>query len=517
MAEDTVLVTLCDAAYWPKAEQTILDIRLTGGWTGALVLIAVDFVPPPDFCRDHSVEIARFPRIPTAALIAAYRARPLSIPTHDNRQFDKVTQWEKFHVFDLWFSRWARVIYFDAGLRLLDSITPFLDLDWRGKFLALNDTGGNPNKTFGAQLELNNNTEAIVALLQKFGPDILERPYFLNCMWIYDTDAVFELTSKEEMIATMDAYPIWRTNEMGVMNVLLHFKYKLWSAFPWKAPDGRYLFDWSEANHPGTIWRDYYALKYPSTGPPAAAAALRKTYRVGLAIPCYKRHIPQLISLLDSLEQQTLKPDAVVVSCSSTPAEDFPILKRYSFPLQVMVHAARKSAAQNRNLAIKALTQKAMSVMPDLDYISFFDADDVMHPDRLRAIIDTCKAQKTDIILHNFVEPTTEKNTYAIHDLYPNSNWTVKRGLLARGPTGCAILKGDAGAKIHHSQVTVARAVLDRVKFREDVECERREDALFCGDVLALPGIRTAYIAEPLSIYFMEGAWYSDVPNLSTS
>jgi glycosyltransferase involved in cell wall biosynthesis len=101
--------------------------------------------------------------------------------------------------------------------------------------------------------------------------------------------------------------------------------------------------------------------------------------KIGVAIPCYKYHIPKLIRCLESIEAQTLKADQVVVSCSSSDKSDFPsdIEKRFSFPLVILTTPDRKNAAENRNIAISHLTT---------DLVSFFDADDIMHPQRLEFI-----------------------------------------------------------------------------------------------------------------------------------
>jgi hypothetical protein len=63
----------------------------------------------------------------------------------------------------------------------------------------------------------------------------------------------------------MNRYPVCKTNEMGIMNLLFHFKYNLWREFPEKATNGKYLFDWCESNREKekTTWRDYCFIKYP--------------------------------------------------------------------------------------------------------------------------------------------------------------------------------------------------------------------------------------------------------------
>jgi len=207
--------------------------------------------------------------------------------------------------------------------------------------------------------------------------------------------------------------------------------------------------------------------------------------RLGIAIPCFNKHISQLLTLLMTIEGQTRLPDAVSISCSSTKPIEFPELKGYSFPIQLSLFEGRKNTAENRNLAFKRFA--------DMDAVSFFDADDLMHPQRLE-FFELALNKGADIVLHNYT--TNDVNQF---ELYETANIIYDQ--LARAPSGCAILKIQGDAPIHHSQVTVRRAVLNRVQFNEERAYERREDSIFCGQVLSLPDIRNAYISEQLSYY----------------
>jgi hypothetical protein len=98
-----------------------------------------------------------------------------------------------------------------------------------------------------------------------FGDYILNEIYFLNCIWIYDT-SILKICNKKEMIDAMNNYTLCRTNEMGIMNLLLTFKYKLWKPFPFYVNSSKkILFDWCELNNPNTTWKDYCYIKYPVT------------------------------------------------------------------------------------------------------------------------------------------------------------------------------------------------------------------------------------------------------------
>ena len=213
--------------------------------------------------------------------------------------------------------------------------------------------------------------------------------------------------------------------------------------------------------------------------------------RIGVAIPCYKYHIPSLKRCLDSIERQTYKPDEVIVACSSSMPTDIPIYN-YSFPLRILTRPERRNAAENRNAAADDLTT---------DIVTFFDCDDEMHPQRIQILLDVFHERRPDICLHSFLEKEETTQPFTVI-----SKSTMIENRLRRAPTGCAVVEGNTSARIHHSQATVSKFVLGRIRFQEDIGHERREDAVFCGDVLAMPGVQSVYISDPLSKYYMEGA-----------
>ena len=463
--------------------QTIKDIRGVGQWAGDLVLITVGFTP--SISTQYSVRCVSFPSIPINKLKEHYQTNPLSIPTCDGREYKKCTQWEKLHAFDTFFSQWERVLFIDAGLRLFDSIDCFLSLEWRGKFLAPDDTWNDEKKRFNCQIETKNSPRIVDELIHRYG-DILNEKYFLNCIFIYDTSLLIP-TSKEEMIRIMDKFPLWRTNEMGVMNVFFTFHLRVWSPFPEKAKNGRYLFDWCEYNRheynrTPTQWYDYCALKYPVTLPK------RKT--MGVAIPCYNKHIPKLIDLLESIDAQTIKPDVVSISCSST--DEFPPLRKYGFSLLVSSCKERKNAGQNRNIAARRL---------DTDLISFFDADDHMHPQRIEGLM-VAFSEPCDIALHSFFEKKDVLTPYPrIHE------FSILRDELKQCPSGCIVLNSrvhhivNSPAHIHHAQVTVRREIFEQIEYSGEKENDLKDDCVFCYRVFSIPGIKSAYLAHPMSKY----------------
>lgn len=256
----TVFVTLCDQGYYPKARRTIEELRTRGQWNGDVVLIAVDFKPEP-VANSLVWEVTH---VDTSNLVKQLKEHPLR-RQDDNRHLGKLYQWDKFYVFHECFRRWERVVFLDAGLRVLDSVHPLLDLEWKDKFLAPDDSDPYDNgNRFHLQLDCGANPMIAYKLLDVFGESIFMERYFLNCMFVYDTQ-LLNRTTMQEMVDMMNAYPICMCNEMGIMNLIFAFKLRVWTAFPQRT-GSKYLFGWNESNyHEKPDWRSFHFIKYSST------------------------------------------------------------------------------------------------------------------------------------------------------------------------------------------------------------------------------------------------------------
>lgn len=256
----TVFVTLCDQSYFHKACRTIQELQTNGKWEEDILLIAVDFYPNPI----AGVTIWNVGHVDTTNLVKQLRQYPLK-PMDDNRHFAKLYQWDKLRLFSSHFKKWERVVFLDAGIRVLDSVYPLLDLEWRGKFLAPDDSDPYDNGLrFRNQLDLNANPDALNRLLKEYPKSILDERYFLNCMFLYDTSILNHVTW-ESMAEAMDKFPICMCNEMGIMNLFITFKLRVWEPFPQKVQN-KYLFGWSEKNYKeNPDWTCFHFLKYSFT------------------------------------------------------------------------------------------------------------------------------------------------------------------------------------------------------------------------------------------------------------
>lgn len=220
---------------------------------------------------------------------------------------------------------------------------------------------------------------------------------------------------------------------------------------------------------------------------------------IGLAICAYKGHIPHLKRLFASIEAQTRKPDMVVVSCSSTEPDEMPYLpESYSFPLFIYTHSGYKNCAQNRNYAVSMLTT---------DIISFMDADDIMHPQRMEIILDSFTKYDICIFMHNFkpFELIPFEDQEQSVSFSPLSTYHFVLNRLYRCPWGSTQVRHEVPGKpgdIQNGHVSVLRSIFKEISFRETAEYHRRDDTIFATDVITKYPNQTCYCSEQLSAYY---------------
>ena len=130
----TVFALITDKKYFEKAKTTIRDLRLKGNWQGPIVLATIDFDLNKNFIDYYGITEVKFSPIDKREMLRKIGSNGFT--DGDKREIYKINQWEKLHIFDEYFKRWERVIYLDAGLRVLDDVKNLLELDYKNKLLA---------------------------------------------------------------------------------------------------------------------------------------------------------------------------------------------------------------------------------------------------------------------------------------------------------------------------------------------------------------------------------------------
>ena len=118
--------------------------------------------------------------------------------------------------------------------------------------------------------------------------------------------------------------------------------------------------------------------------------------KIGVCIPCYYNHVKYIKRVLTSISEQTRLPDIVAVSISGYPADLDRITYNGNFTVRFIHTSDNKGASENRNIAANAIVN-------EVDILSFFDADDYMHPQRLEIIEKVFSDKITQVFLHNYL------------------------------------------------------------------------------------------------------------------
>jgi hypothetical protein len=221
---------------------------------------------------------------------------------------------------------------------------------------------------------------------------------------------------------------------------------------------------------------------------------------IGVVIPCYKPHIVFLKRLLDSIEVQTKKPDAVIVCCSSSLPTDIPYKNEdYTFPLTIYTTEKHKNTAQNKNFGSKLI---------NTDIISYFDADDIMHPQRIEIIYNAFTLNPhIKLFLHSlrinpidFNYPVYEPNNinYQMDPCYVDywGRVMLKRHIETNKPI-------DAEDVIHNGHLSIKKELFNEQQYIETSEALGREDTLYNTMIInKFPNSYIGYCSCELSWYF---------------
>lgn len=133
---------------------------------------------------------------------------------------------------------------------------------------------------------------------------------------------------------------------------------------------------------------------------------------IGIAIPTYKHHVKYLKRLMDSINNSTVKPNQVSISCSSFDKELN--IDDYDFEVITTVTSDFKNTSQNRNIAANKL---------DTDIITLIDGDDLVHPQRTEFLLEYF-SENDNPVVHNYKQ-TSNPDYEFLSVIYSNMDLYV--------------------------------------------------------------------------------------------
>lgn len=222
--------------------------------------------------------------------------------------------------------------------------------------------------------------------------------------------------------------------------------------------------------------------------------------KLAVVIPTYKYHIPLLKATLESIVAQTCFPDLVIVHASSCDTECRGILAglrnaQWPFPLLILETEKAQHTAQNKN-------DGAAAVPEEIDVISFFDSDDLMHPRRIE-FVKQYISEGYDVVYHGFMyssewnimeEPKPILDCYikqeTVAAAFSGKHFTIRR-LIFLDEEDNAITYSDGN-------VTLRKHCFERIKY--NTEARGHQDAVFASE-LHQARYKLVHLSIPLMMY----------------
>ncbi len=204
---------------------------------------------------------------------------------------------------------------------------------------------------------------------------------------------------------------------------------------------------------------------------------------------------------------QTRQPDYVIISFSEVSPKRQPVIDAsgFTFPIEFLYEAKQLYAGANRNRA----AERATALGADL--LSFFDADDIMHPRRLECVEELFEKDPTLVgLVHHFlVGPKVDIDKYAgTVDLpwEPILNDYVPNAFVSGVYSGFNMLKYCKAKKSRRAYGSNApgHATVLASFWKENPYVETLrvgEDGHFCAAILK-QGKNLGYSGDTLSLYF---------------
>lgn len=127
----------------------------------------------------------------------------------------KIFQYHKFHLFNIYFKQWKYIFYIDSGSTIFSSIQPLLNAAKQNTFLAHSDAY--PQYTWKLNGQFVNVGDEYIQLTKEYNLDI---DYPQTTIMLYDTSIITESTFKD-LVELAERYNFSMSNDQGI--VALYF------------------------------------------------------------------------------------------------------------------------------------------------------------------------------------------------------------------------------------------------------------------------------------------------------
>tara|TARA_B110000977_G_C10918557_1_gene432156 strand:+ start:129 stop:893 length:765 start_codon:yes stop_codon:yes gene_type:complete len=219
-----ICVFVCNKKYFGKFINTCSELITNGKYKGLICLVIGDDLNNHkllnhDIIKNNNIIVKYFPDIQFPNDFYFINNNINS----DGRNITKKFQWHKLHLFNIYFKQWDGVFYIDCGMKILDDISPFLDIITENTLLAHSDAYPLYKWKLHGQFD-KKNSEYFNRLNNNYD---LNSDYFQSGILLYDTQIIENVTYNNLLKLAID-YPISRTNEQGIMNLYFNCDKNIW-------------------------------------------------------------------------------------------------------------------------------------------------------------------------------------------------------------------------------------------------------------------------------------------------
>jgi hypothetical protein len=239
------VVFVCNKKYLDQFNKTYKQLRTIGNYNGEVTLVIGNDLSEQEILEsNNNLNVIKFPDF-------EFDESFMSIFNNLNRPGmwkNKIFQYHKFHLFDLYFKKWDYIFYIDSGINIKQSIQPLIDCKKKDTLLAHSDAY--PTYQWKLNHQFNkctneNQKNLFNELNNKFDLNI---DYFQTTIMLYDT-SIIHYNLKQNIYKLSLEYPISFTNDQGIIALYFTNIDKKWEQIPLHNNDkSLYYYDYLKRN-----------------------------------------------------------------------------------------------------------------------------------------------------------------------------------------------------------------------------------------------------------------------------
>jgi hypothetical protein len=226
MSVTCCVVFICDLPYFDKFVQTYKQLISFGGWSGDVCLIVCDDLVESEQLRSFQKE---YPILVKHYSLIHFPPEFIESQSNLNRMEhwnQKMFQFQKIRLFDVYFKQWNYVFYIDCGIQIFRNIQPIIDCASPNTLLAHSDTFPSYKNKLATQFDTAKPLFKILS--SEFN---LQNDYPQTTIMLFDT-TIIEPTTVNDLHNLCLKYPISITNDQGIVALYFTCIRPLWKQLP---------------------------------------------------------------------------------------------------------------------------------------------------------------------------------------------------------------------------------------------------------------------------------------------